>query len=152
MAYAQLKLENQLCFPVYAASRLIIREYQPHLDRLGITYAQYLALMVLWESDNIPVSEITQRLILNTNTVTPILKRMEAQGLITRQRSGRDERQVIVTLTTKGRQLEVEAALIPEQVASGLISAEVGAADLLQMKERLDAIVHYLAKRPGATG
>lgn len=152
MAYAQLKLENQLCFPVYAASRLIIREYQPHLDRLGITYAQYLALMVLWESDNIPVSEITQRLILNTNTVTPILKRMEAQGLITRQRSGRDERQVIVTLTTKGRQLELEAALIPEQVASGLISAEVGAADLLQMKERLDAIVHYLAKRPGATG
>lgn len=152
MAYAQLKLENQLCFPVYAASRLIIREYQPHLDRLGITYAQYLALMVLWESDNIPVSEITQRLILNTNTVTPILKRMEAQGLITRQRSGRDERQVIVTLTTKGRQLELEAALIPEQVASGLISAEVGAADLLQMKERLDAIVRYLAKRPGATG
>ena len=87
MAYEQLKLENQLRFPVYAASRLIIREYQPHLDKLRITYSQYLVLMVLWEKDSIAVSEITQRLILNTNTVTPILKRMEAQGLITRQRS-----------------------------------------------------------------
>ena len=99
MAYEQLKLENQLCFPVYAASRLIIREYQPHLDKLGITYSQYLVLMVLWEKDSIAVSEITQRLILNTNTVTPILKRMEAQGLITRQRSASDERKVIITLT-----------------------------------------------------
>jgi DNA-binding MarR family transcriptional regulator len=80
MAYEQLKLENQLCFPLYTASRLVIQEYQPHLDKLGVTYPQYLVLMILWETDSIAVNEITRRLILNTNTITPVLKRMEAQG------------------------------------------------------------------------
>jgi MarR family transcriptional regulator, organic hydroperoxide resistance regulator len=89
MTYEQLKLENQLCFPLYAASRLVIQKYQPHLEKPGITYPQYLVLMVLWETDSIAVSEITRRLILNTNTITPVLKRMEAQGTITRSlRSG----------------------------------------------------------------
>jgi hypothetical protein len=87
MKFEQLKLENQLCFPVYAASRLIIREYQPYLDKLGITYPQYLVLMVLWETNHVSVNEISQKLILNTNTVTPLLKRMESQGIINRQRS-----------------------------------------------------------------
>ncbi len=77
MVYEQLKLENQLCFPVYAASRLITREYQPFLDRLGITYPQYLVLMILWEEDGVPVNDIAKKLILNTNTITPLLKRME---------------------------------------------------------------------------
>jgi DNA-binding MarR family transcriptional regulator len=152
MAYEQLKLGNQLCFPVYAASRLIIREYQPHLDKLGITYAQYLVLMVLWETDGIPVSEITQQLILNTNTVTPILKRMEAQGLITRQRSGTDERKVIVTLTPKGQQLQAEAASIPEQLAAGLLSEGTRVPDLQRLKEQLDIIVRYLATKSAAAG
>jgi DNA-binding MarR family transcriptional regulator len=84
MEYEQLKLNNQLCFPVYAASRLITREYQPHLDKLGVTYPQYLVLMVLWETDGISVNEIAQKLILNTNTVTPLLKRMELLNLISR--------------------------------------------------------------------
>ena len=82
MTYEQLKLENQVCFPIYAASRLITREYQPLLDELGLTYPQYLALMVLWEHDGLPVNEIGHKLLLNTNTVTPLLKRMEAQGLV----------------------------------------------------------------------
>lgn len=144
MAYEQLKLENQLCFPVYAASRLIIREYQPYLDKLGITYSQYLVLMVLWEKDGIAVSEITQRLILSTNTVTPILKRMEAQGLITRQRSASDERKVIITLTPQGRQLQAEAASIPEQLVSGLVSEDSKVADLQKLKDQLSVIIRYL--------
>jgi len=149
MAYEQLKLENQLCFPVYAASRLIIREYQPHLDKLGITYSQYLVLMVLWEKDGIAVSEITERLILNTNTVTPILKRMEAQGLITRQRSASDERKVIITLTPKGRQLQAEAASIPEQLVSGLVSDDSKVADLQKLKDQLADLIRYFLEKSG---
>jgi DNA-binding MarR family transcriptional regulator len=152
MAYEQLKLVNQLCFPVYAASRLIIREYQPHLDKLGITYSQYLVLMVLWEKDGIAVSEITERLILNTNTVTPILKRMEAQGLITRQRSGSDERKVIITLTPKGKQLQDEAASLPEKLVAGLVSEDVQAADLEKLKDQLQFIIHVLSEKPGGAG
>src|SRR5512133_2652142 len=102
MEYEQLKLSNQICFPLYAASRLITREYQPYLDKMEITYPQYLVLLVLWETDGIPVNEIAQKLILNTNTITPLLKRMETQGLITRKRSENDERKVIVCLTGKG--------------------------------------------------
>lgn len=150
MAYEQLKLENQLCFPIYAASRLIIREYQPHLDQLGITYSQYLVLMVLWETDSIAVSEITRRLILNTNTITPILKRMEAQGIITRQRSGEDERKVIITLTPKGQQLQVEAASIPAQLVSGLVSEDIQVEDLKMLKDQLDLIIHTLLEKPEA--
>jgi len=146
MGYEQLKLENQLCFPVYAASRLIIREYQPHLEALGITYPQYLVLMVLWETDSVSVNEITQRLILNTNTITPILKRMEAQGIITRQRSKEDERKVIVALTDFGKQLQEQAALIPKKLTAGLVSESVDAEGLLKMKEQLNAIIKFLNK------
>jgi MarR family transcriptional regulator, organic hydroperoxide resistance regulator len=146
MAYEQLKLENQLCFPVYAASRLITREYQPYLDGLGITYPQYLVLMVLWENDSISVNEITQRLILNTNTITPILKRMETQGMITRERSKEDERKVIVALTDKGKQLQVEAAEIPQKLTGNLQSAEINVQDLLALKEQLYKIIHLLNK------
>lgn len=147
MAYEQLKLENQLCFPVYAASRLIIQAYQPHLDALGITYPQYLVLMVLWESDSITVNEITQRLILNTNTVSPILKRMEAQGLIVRQRSGKDERKVVVTLTPEGKQLQVEAASIPEKLAAGLVTEGMDAENLQKLKEQLYTIIGHLSPK-----
>jgi DNA-binding MarR family transcriptional regulator len=101
MIKEQLKLENQLCFPVYAASRLITRIYQPYLDEIGITYPQYLVLLVLWEKDEVTVNEISRKLILNTNTTTPLLKRLEAQGLVSRRRSGEDERKVIIALTAK---------------------------------------------------
>lgn len=149
MDYEQLKLANQLCFPVYAASHLIIRQYQPLLDQIGITYPQYLALMVLWENDRITVNEIAQRLILNTNTVTPILKRMEAQGLITRQRSEEDERKVIVALTPRGRALREEAASIPERLVAGLVTDEMSVEDLQKMKEQLYMLIRYLSKNPG---
>lgn len=147
MAYEQLKLENQLCFPLYAASRLVIQEYQPHLEKLGITYPQYLVLMVLWETDNIAVTEITHRLILNTNTITPLLKRMESQGIITRQRSEEDERKVLVSLTPKGRQLQVEAASIPELLVERLVSSDINVEELQKLKDQLYRIIHFLSKK-----
>jgi len=126
-----------MCFPVYAASRLIIREYQPFLDKLGITYPQYLVLMVLWETNSISVNDVTKKLILNTNTVTPLLKRMESQGIIQKQRSQTDIRKVIIELTPKGKQLQIEAASIPEQMASGLISNAMSIEDLVDLKDKL---------------
>lgn len=148
MKYEQLRLDNQLCFPVYAASRLIIREYQPHLDKLGITYPQYLVLMVLWETDGISVNEISQKLILNTNTVTPLLKRMEVQGLLKRQRSGSDERKVIIDLTEKGKHLKVKAARIPRKLAADLVSGPLKKKDLKNLKDLLDTMVDFLSKKP----
>jgi len=158
MEFEQLKLENQLCFPVYAASRLIIREYQPYMDNLGITYPQYLVLMVLWEKDNISVNEISQKLILNTNTVTPLLKRMEAQGFIKRQRSGSDERKVIVKLTGKGKLMQKKAAYIPESLASGLVSDTMNIEELGDLKDSLCKLINYLLQKntqknsPGTEG
>ena len=146
MEFEQLKLENQLCFPLYAASRLIIREYQPHLDKLEITYPQYLVLMVLWEKDNISVNEITQKLILNTNTVTPLLKRMESQGIITRNRSEEDERKVLVKLTEKGIAMRTEAASIPEKLTACIISDALNVQELLDMKENLNVLIDFLLK------
>ncbi|MBN2612038.1 MAG: MarR family transcriptional regulator [Bacteroidales bacterium] len=144
MAYEQLKLENQLCFPVYAASRLIIREYQPYLDKLGITYPQYLVLMVLWETDGLTVNEISHKLILNTNTVTPLLKRMESMGIIRRQRSGSDERRVLIHLTEKGKTLREAAASIPENLVAQISSGDMSFEDLKDLKSKLYNIIHFL--------
>lgn len=145
MAYEQLKLENQLCFPVYAASRLITREYQPFLDKLGITYPQYLVMMILWEKENISVNEIAKKLILNTNTITPLLKRMEKQRLINRQRSTDDERKVIIELTESGRILEKEAALIPEKLAAKLINGPLKVEEIVDLKNKLNSIIKLLS-------
>lgn len=147
MAFEQLKLENQLCFPVYAASRLITREYQPFLDKLEITYPQYLVLLVLWEQDSLTVNEISQKLILNTNTVTPLLKRMENQGIISRNREGSDERKVIVRLTEKGKQMQAEAAKIPEQLGAEITSEAMSIKELLDLKEKLYTVINYLNKK-----
>lgn len=147
MAHDQLKLSNQICFPIYATSRLITREYQPHLDELGITYPQYIALMVLWETDEISVNEITQKLILNTNTVTPLLKRMETQGLITRKRSSTDERKVIVKLTEKGKMLESKAAEIPQKLIERLADSKMTVNELISLKESLNQIINFLQSK-----
>jgi MarR family transcriptional regulator, organic hydroperoxide resistance regulator len=146
MAYEQLKLENQLCFPVYAVSRLITREYQPFLDRLEITYPQYLVLMVLWEHEPLPVNDIAKKLILNTNTITPLLKRMEQQGLITRKRSEKDERNVLVQLTGKGRKLQEKASHIPEALIKRFSDSELTLGDLVKLKESLHSIISFLSK------
>jgi MarR family transcriptional regulator, organic hydroperoxide resistance regulator len=147
MEFEQLKLSNQLCFPIYAASRLITREYQPYLDKIGITYPQYLVLMVLWETDDIPVNEIAKKLILNTNTITPLLKRMEMLGIINRQRSGNDERKVIVALTPKGKLMQAQAATIPQKLADGLISETLKVEELIDLKNKLENIIHALTQK-----
>lgn len=144
MQYEQLKLENQICFPLYAASRLITRGYQPHLEKLGITYPQYLVLMVLWEEDGITVNDIAAKLILNTNTVTPLLKRMEGMGIISRRRSMADERKVLITLTEKGRKMRDEAAAIPLQLVEELQQVGITAEELMELKQRLDRLVEHL--------
>jgi DNA-binding MarR family transcriptional regulator len=146
MAYEQLKLENQLCFPVYAASRLITREYQPFLDKLEITYPQYLVLMVLWENDSLPVNDIAKKLFLNTNTITPLLKRMEQQGLINRKRSEMDERKVLVQLTENGKGLQEKASRIPEELVKRLSDSELTLDDLVNLKERLNSVISFLSK------
>lgn len=148
MATEQLKLANQLCFPLYAASRLITRNYQPYLDELGITYPQYLVLLVLWEHDGLTVNEISKKLILNTNTTTPLLKRLEAMGIVTRHRSGDDERKVEITLTDKGRKMEQKAAGIPQKLSAGLIPEGMNEGDLVELKEKLYAIIDFLSEPP----
>ncbi|SDC93461.1 transcriptional regulator, MarR family [Williamwhitmania taraxaci] len=144
MEYDQLKLSNQLCFPVYAASRLITREYQPYLDKMGITYPQYLVLLVLWETDGLSVNEIAQKLLLNTNTVTPLLKRMEMQGIISRNRSENDERKVIVLLTDKGKDMRIEASSIPENLAAGMNNESMKMEDLVDLRDKLNILITFL--------
>lgn len=144
--YEQLKLDNQLCFPFYAVSRLITRAYQNDLDALGITYPQYLVLMILWENDNVTVNDVAEKLILNTNTVTPLLKRMEAMGLLTRQQSKTDQRKVIISLTEKGSELQHEAAQIPIRLMEKLNIEpnENQLADVLKLKNQLNSLIDLL--------
>jgi DNA-binding MarR family transcriptional regulator len=148
MSYEQLRLDNQICFPIYAASRLFVREYQPYLEAMGITYPQYLVLLVLWETDQRTVGEIAAKLLLNTNTITPLLKRMETQHLIQRQRSGGDERKVIISLTDEGKQMEERAADVPVQFISGLLSETMSLDDLINLKDKLSILIDQLSSHP----
>jgi DNA-binding MarR family transcriptional regulator len=150
MEFDHLKLSNQLCFPVYAASRLITREYQPHLEKLGITYPQYLVLLVLWETDGITVNDISAKLILNTNTITPLLKRMESMGIITRKRSDNDERKVVISLTQKGREMRSSASTIPQELVTGLQDGTLSVEKLTQLRDNLNELVDIL-KQKGKT-
>lgn len=146
MNYEQLKLENQLCFPFYAVSRLIIRAYQDDLDKLGITYPQYLVLMVLWEHQTLTVNEIGEKLILNTNTITPLLKRMEALGLIERIPSDKDQRKVIVSLNEKGKMMREDAANIPYNLIKklGIETENVDVNEMNEMKSKLYNLIQLL--------
>ncbi len=115
--YNMLKLSSQLCFPLYACARKIVNLYTPYLKPLGLTYTQYIAFMVLWETDGITVGELCRRLYLDNGTLTPLLKKMEKEGYITRTRESSDERVVTIRLTDKGRNLREEAVKIPPQMA-----------------------------------
>lgn len=115
--YDQLKLENQPCFRLYTASRIITQAYRPLLEPLGLTYPQYLVMLVLWERDNQFVGDISRRLQLDTNTLTPLLQRMEKDGLVIRTKGIADGRQTLVSLTKKGLHLEEQAKDIPEKMA-----------------------------------
>ena len=113
-----LKLKNQICFPLYAAARRVVSMYTPYLKPLGLTYTQYITFMVLWEKDGLSVSEICSRLQLDSGTVTPLLKKMEAEGWVERKRSADDERRVEVYLTSAGRAMKKKVAQVPLKVGS----------------------------------
>lgn len=114
--YDCLKLDNQLCFPLYAASRKIVKTYTPFLKPLGLTYTQYITLMVMWEEKEVKIKDLGEKLFLDTGTLTPLLKKMEEAGLLTRKRSKEDERVVNVTITDKGMALREKCLDIPKQV------------------------------------
>ena len=115
--YDVLKLERQICFPLYACSREIIKRYKPFLDRLDLTYTQYITMMVLWEKQSVTAKEMGEELHLDSGTLTPVLKKLEEKGLVSRRRSEKDERNLIVTITDAGEALKEQAVSVPEQAA-----------------------------------
>lgn len=114
--YDGLKLENQLCFPLYACSKEIVRKYKPHLDKLDLTYTQYIAMMVLWERKELNVKELGEQLYLDSGTLTPVLKKLEGKGYVSRARSVKDERNLIVSITKKGEELREKAVEVPQKM------------------------------------
>ena len=112
-----LKLENQLCFPLYAAAKEVVGRYKPYLDEIDLTYTQYITMMVLWERKSIAVKELGERLYLDSGTLTPLLKRLESKGFIKRERSAEDERVVNVTITDAGNRLREKAMQVPVQMS-----------------------------------
>src|SRR5919109_828 len=132
-----LRLDNQICFAVYSAAHAFNRVYKPLLDRLGLTYPQYLVMLVLWEEDGLPVKEIGERLFLDSGTLTPLLKRLEAAGLVKRTRSTEDERQVIVALTAQGEGLKEKARSLPLSI---LAASECSVAELAALKKDVEAL------------
>ena len=138
-----LLLGNQLCFAVYSAGHAFNRAYKPLLDRLGLTYPQYLVMLVLWERDGVPVKDIGERLLLDSGTLTPLLKRLEAAELVKRSRSTEDERQVLIALTSRGQALKEKARKVPEGIlaASNCSVAELSAMknELVALRDRLNA-------------
>jgi DNA-binding MarR family transcriptional regulator len=140
----RFKLDNQLCFRLYTASRLITQAYHPLLAEYGLTYPQYLVLMVLWEKDAQPVNDIAKRLMLETNTVTPLLKRMEAEGILTRVKGEKDARQMIVKLTRKGHGLQARLMNVPEAVGSAVLCESITPETVPGLFGMLDDIINQL--------
>lgn len=142
--FSTLYLENQLCFPLYAASRLTIKRYTPLLEALEITYPQYLVLLVLWENNAQTVTEIGTRLALESNTLTPLLKRLEQKELLTRSRSSKDERAVVVTLTESGQALKEQAVCIPQKIMESFANTSISKEELQAFQKTLNKLVELL--------
>lgn len=121
--YDVLKLDNQLCFPLYAVSKEIVRRYTPFLSEIDLTYTQYIAMMVMWEHEEVSVKELGQKLYLDSGTLTPLLKNLEKKGLVTRERSKQDERVLVVSITDEGMKLREKAIEIPSKIG-GCINLE----------------------------
>lgn len=141
--HPQLLLDNQLCFMIYSTNLALNQVYRQLLAPLGLTYPQYLVMLVLWEQDQLTVSDIGERLFLESSTLTPLLKKLEAADLITRQRSSKDERQVIITLTPQGKALQLQAIDIPNQLAQ---AASCSPTALLALKDQLSELRTHLNK------
>jgi MarR family transcriptional regulator, organic hydroperoxide resistance regulator len=140
-----LRLDNQICFAIYSTAHAFNRVYKPLLDRLGLTYPQYLVMLVLWEHDDVPVKDIGERLLLDSGTLTPLLKRLEAADLIKRTRSTEDERQVLIALTPKGHALQEKARTVPQSIlaASACSIGELSAMknEIVALRDRLNAVL-----------
>lgn len=143
MNYDMLKLDNQLCFALYACSREVTKHYKPELDKLGITYTQYVTLMVLWEKDDITIKELGNRLHLDSGTLTPLLKKLESKGIVQRTRDTEDERNVYVKLTEKGLNLKDEAINIPKRISCIPGQSQE---DLIKLREKLKDLLSTLEK------
>lgn len=135
--YEALKIENQICFPLYAASREVIKQYTPLLDDLNLTYTQYITMLVLWEYGEMNVKELGRRLLLDSGTLTPLLKKLEIKGLLTRKRSAQDERSLIVRLTPAGEALRERAVQVPEKMASCVKLPQKDAVELYRILYQL---------------
>lgn len=139
-----LALDNQLCFALYVCSKEIIRKYNPLLEPLGLTYTAYITLLCLWEKDDVTVKELGERLFLDSGTLTPLLKKMEGQGLLTRSRGGKDERTVYIKLTDNGRAMKEKCKDIPQQMMCQNILDMNNAAPLLKT---LHQIMHNMSEK-----
>ena len=139
---AMLQLDNQLCFALYSTSLAMTKIYKPMLDELDLTYPQYLAMLVLWEKDGLMVSELGQRLYLDSGTLTPLLKRLEAAGFITRIRAVEDERRVHITLTSSGRKLKAKAAKIPACILS---ASQCSISEISDLTRQVQSLRQHLA-------
>lgn len=158
---AHLRLDQQLCFPLYAASNLMTRLYRPLLEELGLTYPQYLAMLALWEASPCTVSALGERLLLDSGTLTPLLKRLEAAGLVRRVRDAADERRVLVSLTDNGLALRDRADGVPHRLVCRVLATTENVAtspnttaDLTQLRAQLQALVRTLSQAldtPAAT-
>ena len=146
MSSENLKLSRQGCFRLYTAARLLIQVYQPWFAQLGITYTQYLVLMVLWEQDAQPLNAISRRLYLESNTLTPLIKRMEAMKMVTRRKGKDDARQTIIALTEHGRALEQQAAVVPECMTAALTEKGLDAERIAAIMPALDHLIETLSK------
>lgn len=144
-----LRLERQLCFPLYATSRLLTRVYQPFLEPLGLTYPQYIVLMILWEDAPCAVTRIGQRAVLNTNTLTPLLKRLEQLGYVRRQRRATDERIVEISLTDAGIELKSRCSSVPMEVFRQMTFP---VDKMIELKHLLDAFLVSLRESPATAG
>ena len=142
--HEQLKLGNQLCFRLYTVSRLITQAYRPLLEPLGLTYPQYLVMMVLWEQDNQTVGDICRHLMLDTNTLTPMLQRMEREGLLVRTHGIADGRQTLVSLTKKGIHLEEQAKDIPECMSQNWHGYNLNNDQINSMVSAVDTLIEGL--------
>ncbi len=142
-AFDSLKLDQQLCFSIYSTAQAFTAAYKPFLDRVGLTYTQYLVLMALWESDGVPISEIGDRLDLDSGTLTPLLKRMEASGFVVRKRNPADERQVLVTLTDRGRSIQGDAAVARRDIVCALGKSEP---EVQKLKAMVDELQRALSR------
>ena len=139
-------LENQLCFRLYTVSRLMTKAYHPLLSEHGLTYPQYLVLLVLWEKDALPVNDIAKRLYLETNTVTPLIQRMEKEGILTRTKGTKDARQIIVTLTKKGKKLQDQLTEVPNTMSNAVFCESVTPETAPELFKMLDDMIAKLSE------